>query len=67
MSRTATLTAAEAVERLRAAGMKISSDTLREGLLQRVFPFGSAVRMKETICWIYPRDLEDWIEEHLMA
>lgn len=67
MSRTATISAQEAVDRLRAAGMKISPDTLREGLLQRVFPFGSAVRMKETICWIYPRDLEDWIEDHLRA
>lgn len=67
MSRTATISAREAVERLRAAGMKISEDTLREGLLQQVFPFGSAVRMKETICWVYPRDLEDWIEEHLRA
>lgn len=66
MGRTATLTAAEAVERLRAAGMKISAPTLREALLRGAFPFGTAVIVnKEVVCWVFPRKLEAWINENL--
>lgn len=66
MSRTATISAQEAVERLRAAGMKISAPTLREALLRGVFPFGTAVMVnKELVCWVFPRKLEAWIKENL--
>lgn len=66
MGRTATLSATEAVERLRAAGMKISAPTLRAALLAGAFPFGTAVRAnEETVCWVYPRKLEAWIKENL--
>ena len=66
MARTATLTAAEAVERLRAAGMKINPTTLRAALLAGAFPFGTAVvANKEVVCWVFPRKLEAWIKENL--
>lgn len=66
MGRTATLTAAEAVERLRAAGMKINPATLRAALLAGAFPFGTAVvANKEVVCWVFPRKLEEWIKENL--
>lgn len=66
MGRTATLTAAEAAERLRAAGMKIGAPTLREALLAGAFPFGTAVKATgEMVCWVYPRKLEAWIKKNL--
>lgn len=58
------LTTEAAVIRLREAGMKISRETLRAGLEQRVFPFGDCVRAeKSPVCWVYRRLLEDWIAE----
>ncbi|MBQ9617529.1 MAG: hypothetical protein IJR48_04115 [Oscillibacter sp.] len=58
------LTTEAAVLRLRAAGTKISRETLRAGLEQRVFPFGDCVRAeKSPVCWIYRKLLEDWIAE----
>ena len=35
-----TLTAEQAAERLRAEGVKISADTIRQGIQQGAFPFG---------------------------
>lgn len=64
----ATITAVEATERLRAAGMRITQDTLRAGLLSGVFPFGIAVKTEKSIvCWVFPRKLEAWIAEYLQA
>lgn len=58
------LTAEKAVARLRQAGMKISRETLRMGLEQRVFPFGDCVRTDASpVCWIYRVLLENWIAE----
>ena len=61
-----TITALEATERLRAAGMKITQDTLRAGLLSGVFPFGIAVKTERSVvCWVFPHKLEEWIKEYL--
>lgn len=58
------MTAGEAVERLREAGMHISRETLREGLAQRVFSFGDCILTdKGTVCHIYRPLLEKWISE----
>lgn len=58
------LTAEETVNRLREVGMKISRETLRKGLEQRVFPFGDCVRADNApVCWIYKKLLEHWISE----
>ena len=45
----ATITAVEASERLRAAGMRITQETLRAGILSGVFP----------------HKLDAWIKEYL--
>ena len=60
-----TLTAAEATERLRAAGLRISPETLRAGIQQGVFPFGNCVTGGDKIkwCYIYAKQMEDWIRE----
>lgn len=59
------LTAAEATECLRAAGLRISPETLRDGILQGVFPFGSCITNGDKIkwCYIYGTQLETWIKE----
>lgn len=60
------LTAAEATERLRSMGMKISPEILREGIEQGAFPFGTVVRTKNDTprCYIYEKRLMSWAEEN---
>lgn len=51
-----TLTAAEATERLRAEGMRMSRDTLMDGIRQGRFQFGDYVERsgdKAPWCYIY--------------
>ncbi|MBR0281025.1 MAG: hypothetical protein IJQ81_05445 [Oscillibacter sp.] len=58
------MTTEEAVARLREVGMRTSRETLREGLAQRVFPFGDCVLTdKSPVCYIYRALLEKWIAE----
>mgnify|MGYP001859996164 CR=1 FL=1 len=59
------LTAQEATERLRAAGLRISPETLRDGILQGVFPFGNCVTNGDKVkwCYIYSNLMEAWIKE----
>lgn len=67
MTEMKTISVAQATERLRAAGMRISPETLREGLLQKAFPFGIAVKTEQSVaCWVFPNDLEEWILDHLV-
>lgn len=61
-----TITVAEAVERLRGAGMRIGPDVLRIGLISKAFPFGLAIKTDTSVvCWVFPNKLEDWISEYL--
>lgn len=57
-----TLMAAEATERLRAEGIRISPETIRAGLQQKVFPFGDCVMVdgKPKWCYVYASMLESW-------
>ena len=59
------LTAQEATERLRAEGLKISADTIRQGIQQGVFPFGDCIVVDGKIkwCYIYAAKLDAWIED----
>ena len=59
------LTAQEATERLRAAGLRISAETVRDGIQQGVFPFGDCVMSGDKLkwCYIYANKLEAWIKE----
>lgn len=57
------LTAAEATERLRAEGLRISPETVRAGIQQGVFPFGDCVMENEKVkwCYVYQTKLDAWI------
>lgn len=59
-----TIPVAEATQRLRALGMRISPDVLRSGIEQKVFPFGDCVRSKtgSPVSFIYVRLLDEWIK-----
>ena len=57
-----TITVEEACQRLRDIGMKISPETIRMGLKQKVFPFGDCiVSEKSARFFVYKKLLEDWI------
>lgn len=60
-----TLSTRQTIEKLRAAGLSISDDTLRNGLEQRVFPFGNVIRTSSgnPVVYIYGKLLDEWIEE----
>ena len=59
------LTAAEATERLRGMGMRISPEILRDGIEQGRFSFGDVIRSKNDSprCYVYERKLMEWAEE----
>jgi hypothetical protein len=59
------LTAQEATEILRSEGLKISADTIRNGIQQGVFPFGDCVTEDGKVrwCYIYRPKLEAWIAD----
>ncbi len=61
-----TITPAEATERLRAMGVKISPDVIREGIQQKIFPFGDCIITKDKegrSFFIYTKLFDKWIEE----
>lgn len=61
------ISAAEAAELLRDAGMHISPEVIRQGIKTGVFPFGDYVDFGEerkAWCYIYTCKLEEWINEH---
>ena len=60
------MTVAECDKILREHGMKISAETLRNGIEQGVFPFGTCVQNpKGRDFFIYPKLLDSWISERL--
>lgn len=59
------LNANDATEQLRAMGMKISPETLRDGIEQNQFPFGVLIRKKSgsPVCYVFSKKLNEWAEE----
>lgn len=59
------INAAEATERLRAMGLKISPETVRDGIEQGQFPFGVLIRKKSgtPVCYVFPKKLQEWAQE----
>ena len=57
-----TLTVQEATERLRAMGVRISPDTLRDGIRQNIFPFGDHIETKagNPVYLIYEKLFNQW-------
>jgi hypothetical protein len=59
------ITAEEATERLRAMGMRISPETLRNGIEQGRFTFGDVVRSnRDNIrCYVYEKKMMEWARD----
>lgn len=63
-----TMTVEEATQKLRAMGVKISTTTLREGIAQGQFPFGSYIKTdKSCVCYVWTRLLEKWVAERVFG
>lgn len=58
------LTPEKATEKLRAEGMRISPEMLRDGIEQNAFPFGTYVKGRHggNKYWIYGELLDQWID-----
>lgn len=63
----ATMTTEEATEQLRALGIRISPQVLRDGLEQGAFPFGDCIegRKGKRIYHIYKRKFDEWVTERV--
>ena len=58
------MTPEQAADRLRECGMSITPPTLRLGLAQGSFPFGTYIKTeKSCVCFVYAKMLEKWITE----
>ena len=59
------ITAAEATERLRSMGMRISPEILRDGIEQGQFPFGAVIRsINDTPrCYVYEKKFNEWARD----
>jgi hypothetical protein len=59
------ITAKEAAKELREElGMSITAETLRDGIAQGQFSFGSYIKTeKSCVCYVYTRLLAQWIAE----
>lgn len=58
-----TLTPEQAASKLRRAGVKISAQTIRDGIEQGVFPFGIAVIQGKRNIFISAKKLSEWCAE----
>lgn len=59
-----TMTVEEATQKLRALGVKISTSTLRDGIAQGQFSFGSYIKTeKSCVCYVWTRLFDEWVAE----
>lgn len=64
MSRIVTLTPQDATLYLRERGLGMTTDTLRQGIKQGVYPFGLVIELdKSPVYQIFKKQLDAWIEE----
>ena len=64
MQKVETMTPNEAACRMRAAGIPISTPTLREGLKQGVYPWGLCIETdRSPVFQIFVRLFEQWLAE----
>lgn len=66
-----TLTPKEAVDRLRELGMNTSETAIRDGIEQKIFPFGDCVVINDGAkrgrrFYIYEKLFDEWIAERNM-
>ena len=59
------LSAAEAVELMRERGLRINPETLREGMMDRRYPFGECFKTSNgsVRCLVYKSLLLRWLDE----
>lgn len=57
------LTIAETLDILRSYGMKISQDTLEEGIKQGAYDFGVCIQLTRCVFQVYEAQLIRWISE----
>lgn len=62
-----TMTTEEATEQLRALGIRISPQIIRDGLQQGAFPFGDCIQSRKgnNVYHIYRRKFEEWVAERV--
>lgn len=59
-----TMTVEEATQKLRSLGLKISTVTLREGIAQGQFSFGSYIKTdKSCVCFVWVKLFDRWVAE----
>lgn len=58
-----TITVDEAVKRMQEAGMKISGQRIRAGIIQGVYPWGEHVKMKMDEFTVYEKMFDRWLAE----
>lgn len=59
-----TMNVEEATKKLRELGVKISATTLRDGIAQGQFPFGSYIKTdKSCVCFVWTRLFDEWVSE----
>lgn len=64
MSRIVTLTPQDATLYLRERGLGMTTDTLRQGIKQGVYPFGLVIELdKSPVYQIFKKQLDAWIAE----
>ena len=56
-----TLTVQEAVEMFRNAGISMSLDTLKQGIIQKEFPIGHAIKLTNWVFIIYKKPLIEYL------
>ena len=59
------MSAAEATELMRSRGISIGTETLRDGLLDRRYPFGECFKTRNghDRCIVYRKLLDQWLDE----
>ncbi|MBQ8836426.1 MAG: hypothetical protein IJ002_03055 [Clostridia bacterium] len=56
-----TVTVQEAAEIFREAGVSISLDALKQGIIHKEFPFGLAIKLTQWVFIIYRKPLIDYL------
>lgn len=63
-----TINVTDATNILRGMGMRISPDTLRDGIEQGQFPFGHCIRSRtgNPVYFVYKRLFDQWVAERAL-
>lgn len=58
------MTVEAATRKLRESGISITSSTLRDGIAQGQFPFGTYIKTERScVCYVWTKLLDRWIAE----